>query len=352
MSKHDQSVLDYLQLRVLSCYQEALMLKQGKMPAPRMAILYPTYACNHRCIGCDYVDLNTTKRTMSEAEFKDIVDQLIDVGVKGIEFCGGGEPTLHPSLPKILDRLIESDIAFGILTNGTGLNEALRTRLVRHGSYCRVSIESASEKVFNSYKRPINTNAGFKAVVHNIKELVALRKKAGAKTHLQISIKYAIDKNNYHDVPAVIALAHRLQVDSVQYKLIRNVPSEIKDARLVKELQARIGRARARYPKLRVIADFSKSTLCGKCWISPIQLVIDPCGDVFICCYYRHRLKEHRLGNMLKHRLKDFWYSKEHWKKMAAIKRADCNKYDCRFHHYNDLMKHVVVDDIGQLSFV
>lgn len=346
------SVLDYLKLRVLSCYGEARMLKKGEMPAPRMAILYPTYLCNHRCIGCDYTELNKTKYSLSETEFINIIDQLINIGIKGIEFCGGGEPTLNSSLPKILDRIISSGISFGILTNGTNLTQELQEKLVKHGSYCRVSLEAASEKVFNAYKCPSNEKAGFNAVITNLENLVKLRNKHKGESNLQISMKYSIDSNNYKDVINAVALAAKVKVDSLQFKLIRNMPSELKNRRILTTLLERVESLRPKYPALVIVPDFDKTVLKISCWLSPLQLNIDPFGDVYICCYYRHRAKEHCLGNMFKTPLKDIWYSQEHWAKIKNIKKEDCNRYDCRFHGYNELMQKLVIDDIGQMSFV
>jgi len=346
------SVLHYLKLRVLSFYQEAQMLKEGRMPSPRMAILYPTYLCNHRCIGCDYTKFNKTKHSLTEKEFLRVVDQLVDIGIKGIEFCGGGEPTLHPALPKALDKIIYSGISFGFLTNGTNLTQALREKLVKYGSYCRISFESATEKLFNAYKRPLSRQAGFKTVLSNLKELVKLRNRHLNESKLQISMKYSIGSNNYKDVLDAVALAAKLKVDSLQFKLIRNMPSELTAKRMLAALQHKIEALKARYPGLAIIVDFNKSKLKVPCWLSPLQLVIDPFGDVYICCYYRHRAKGHCLGNMLKTPLRKIWYSQEHWQKIKNIKTSDCNKYDCRFHGYNELMHNLVVDDIGQLDFI
>jgi hypothetical protein len=44
--------------RILSYYKEACMIKQGIMPWPRMAIVYPVYGCNRNCTGCMYGDYN------------------------------------------------------------------------------------------------------------------------------------------------------------------------------------------------------------------------------------------------------------------------------------------------------
>ena len=41
-----------------------------------------------------------------------------------------------------------------------------------------------------------------------------------------------------------------------------------------------------------------------------------------------------------------------HWEKIDRIEVKDCNRYDCRFHHYNDLLHELVIEDTGQLCFI
>jgi radical SAM protein with 4Fe4S-binding SPASM domain len=346
-------VFDYLKLRVLSFYHEALMLKEGHMPAPRMAILYPTYACNHRCIGCDYSELNQRGKSLSPAEMDHVIDELLAIGIRSIEFCGGGEPTLHPTLPAVIDRLVEHGVAFGLLTNGTNLTDELIEQLVLHGSYCRVSVEAASRRIFDIYKQPSSGKTGFDAVIDGIAGLVAARNGSSAPHALQISYKYSVDMNNFEDVLPAVALADSLQVDSIQFKCIRNVPSEIRDDRLIARLQKEIADARLLHSRLPILENLGKSSLTKcRCWLSPLQLTVDPYGDVFICCYYRHRRERHRLGNLFERRLQEIWYSQEHWQKIKQIDVEECNRYDCRFHAYNELMHEFVVEDEGQFAFI
>jgi MoaA/NifB/PqqE/SkfB family radical SAM enzyme len=307
------------------------------MPPPRMAIVYPTYGCNHRCRGCDYAGLNRRNRAFTREQFRSVLDQLTALGVSGVEFCGGGEPTLHPDLPEMMERLARAGVAFGLLTNGTALGPALRRRLVRSGAYCRVSLESASEKMFNAYKRPASRSSGFSAVLDNVRALARLRDRE--RSALQLSLKYSVGAGNSGDLEAAAGLAAELRADSLQFKLLRNVPDEIKSAAALAALSARAEALRKKYPRLDISHGFAKSKLKGRCWVSPLQLTVDPLGDVYICCYYRHRAARHRLGNLLRQPLERIWYSPAHLKKLRGVRAADCNKYDCRFHAYNELLK-------------
>lgn len=349
VSEKKDNVLDYLKLRILAYYQEAVMLKNGVMPAPRMCIFYPTYACNCKCDGCDYSELNQSRRclTLQQAEY--IIYELKNLGVKSLEFCGGGEPTCYPYINQVVDKLIKNNISFGLLTNGTNITEELAEKMIKYGSYCRISVDSGTREGFKEYKH-VDL---FDRVMSNIKMLIEMRNK-NINSKLQISYKYTIGMSNYKDIDEAIMLADELGVDSIQFKLIRNTSDEIIDEKILQEIKSSISIRQNMYPFTftRILNNLEKSELKMKCWLSSLQLTIDAFGNVYICCYYRHRQNKHKLGNIFEKPLKEIWYSKEHWDKIVGIDIEDCNKYDCRFHYYNELMDNLVIKDTGQLNFI
>jgi Predicted Fe-S oxidoreductases len=97
-----------------------------------MAIIYPTYACNHKCPHCLYAGWNNGHHYPYE-EFKSLIGQLSDIGVKGIEFCGGGEPTLYPKFREIIEYAIKLNMDLGILTNGSTLKNTPNCLLITSG---------------------------------------------------------------------------------------------------------------------------------------------------------------------------------------------------------------------------
>ncbi len=82
----------------------AKMQKQGRKRYPTVLMLEPLYTCNLACIGCS-VERHTGKlkdRMSLETCFK-AVD---DCGAPIINLCGG-EPTLYPELPGLVQGLID-----------------------------------------------------------------------------------------------------------------------------------------------------------------------------------------------------------------------------------------------------
>lgn len=344
------NVFDLLQTRIISHYQAAEKILNGGMPSPRTAILYPTYICNQACPGCEYQDDNNNiNALMSKSQLFNSIDQLVSLGIKGLEFCGGGEPTLHPDFNEAILRLRKKNISIGLLTNGTKLNGKLAETIVKELSYVRISLDSSNEKIFNLVKRPKSDSAGFDMVISNIKQLVILREQYN--TGLTISVKYLISKENLSGIDKAVELAAGLGVDSIQFKSLRifsNAISEVQG----EAVERKIERLRKQYPSLAIIGGVKKLNVTMKCWMSPVQIMVDALGDVFICCYYRHRKNKHSFGNLFTKPLKDIWYSKEHKKAIDGIKIPECNVLDCRFANYNKIMQEMMVENKAQFDFI
>ncbi len=92
--------------------------------------------CNARCVFClapangDMVDGNTLVHR---------IDWLLSHGVRGFDFCGG-EPALHPELPRLLAHVHGRRKKAGITTNGIEMSDALLSALHTTKSRVKVSL--------------------------------------------------------------------------------------------------------------------------------------------------------------------------------------------------------------------
>lgn len=348
-AKNDD-VFKHLQSRILTHYPEARMILDKKMPPPRTAIVYPTYVCNQDCLWCEYSHENYNENTiMSNERLRQVIDELHDLGVQGVEFCGGGEPTLHPLLPELVRDMKNRGMSIGLLTNGTRLKGELASALVDCASYVRVGYDGATKETFEKVKRPKTSSAGYDAVCTNVRNMIALRAERGAG--VQISIKVVLDQNNYHEIDECVALAVDLGVDSVQFKAARLVDSELNEAQC-EEVNAALDAARERYPEMTVVGGTKKLNMTQKCWLTPLQVTIDTLGEVYLCCYYRHRKESHTIGNIFQNSLEEMWGAQGHWDAIDGIEPRECNNLDCRFVNYNAIMSELMIERDAQFEFI
>ncbi len=349
MTKKDE-VFDFLQNRILTHYPAAQMLLEGKMPAPRTAIVYPTYICNQNCLWCEYAADNKNIHTMmSDEQLRKMMTDLYELGVRGVEFCGGGEPTLHPALPALIHEMKAMGLSSGLLTNGTKLQDELAEAIVDCSSYVRIGFDGADEATFERLKRPKSKDAGYETVCQNVSNMVALRNERNTK--LLISMKIILTADNFTQVEDCVKLALQLGVDSIQFKAARLCDTEL-NAEQSASVEEQILAARESHPGMTVVGGTRKMNMTKQCWLTPIQIMIDTMGDAFLCCYYRQRKESHCFGNVFEKSLHDVWYGDRHWEAIRNIKPTECNLLDCRFVNYNRIMNTLLKEHDAQFEFI
>ncbi len=79
----------------------------------RLASVEITQRCNNHCHYCDQTRAD---RDMPVAQFVALLDELVAEDVESVAL-GGGEPTLHPALPVLLDAVRKRGLRAGLTTN-------------------------------------------------------------------------------------------------------------------------------------------------------------------------------------------------------------------------------------------
>ena len=80
------------------------------------------------------------------------------------------------------------------------------------------------------------------------------------------------------------------------------------------------------------------------------QVTVDARGDVYLCCYFRHRAERHAIGNVYDQAFRELWASDRHRAAIAGIDPGECSALDCRFIRYHDVVDTWMKDD--QFSFI
>ncbi|HEY7410713.1 MAG TPA: radical SAM protein [Vicinamibacteria bacterium] len=84
-------------------------------PLLSSAALYLTHRCNLRCVYCNSPFMKTPELTREQ--WLGVVDELAAVGCRRVAILGG-EPTLRPDLPDIVDRARGHGLSCALTSNG------------------------------------------------------------------------------------------------------------------------------------------------------------------------------------------------------------------------------------------
>jgi MoaA/NifB/PqqE/SkfB family radical SAM enzyme len=330
--------------KILSFYRDAQKLREGLMVAPRMVSLWLTTGCDLSCGYCWSHKQNREFRLANPESVRRLIDEIRQQGVEGLEFGGGGEPTLHPDCFDLACYAHDRGLRVGLLSNGYRFN----TSQLAAFDYVRIGLDAPNPELYRIIKggTPVRFRETL-ALIHN------LLRERGAAPRPRIGIKYLICQENYLHIPEMVRLAQDLGADrGADYCQFKPVHSSRSGLQYLQALQANES---IRNQQLECGSSFIYGTALRekkamRCWLSPIHTVITPAGSCLVCCFFDAPALV--VGNVFEQGFAAAWYSQRHWDVMAAIPEAECAGYDCRWHYYNREMAEILDEGKYDMAFI
>ena len=130
--------------------------KAGDPARPAHLHLVPSDACNQNCAYCAYRDPTYTssqkflpedgsrpRRMLPTAKVLEILDDCVALGIRAVQFTGGGEPTMHPEIGVMLAGCLDRGLEYAVVTNGTLVEHKGLVDLLARATWCRFSVDAA-----------------------------------------------------------------------------------------------------------------------------------------------------------------------------------------------------------------
>jgi radical SAM protein with 4Fe4S-binding SPASM domain len=335
--------------KILTMYPVAKKILEGEMVYPLMAVVYPSYVCNHNCQGCSYRELNRKENVFLDPKnFVKLLRSLRSLEVKSIELSGGGEPTSHPQFCELAEGAVKEGFDLALLTNGFLLSGRIADVVVDNFTYVRVSVDANDGGVYNQIHRPPEIY-GFQTILNNLEEVISKRNQRNSK--LTVGAKVLVCQTNMNFIESVTSLAKDIGCDYVQFEPMRNTEDSLFPEQIAR-VDDLIKTLQERYYPFSVCGGAKGSKTNMKCWLSPIHILVDPLGDVYPCSHYQYRRGSTRMGNLFRQPLEKIWFGSKHKEVIRDLKVEECNLYDCRWHYYNEIMWQVIMENKMHLNFL
>ena len=170
----------------------------GIMTAPEQVDISLTGKCNLECRYCFYNDSMEKASDLPAEKWQFFFEELGSVGVRRL-CLSGGEPFIRKDFFPLIDSIIENKMRYGILTNGTLINEETISEFAKGKRRLRldsiqVSIDGSKEEIHDMSRPP----KSFK------KALKALRL---LKQHdMPVIVRVTINRHNVDDLENIAAL--------------------------------------------------------------------------------------------------------------------------------------------------
>jgi radical SAM protein with 4Fe4S-binding SPASM domain len=294
---------------------DIISVRRERPKLPKFIQLEPTTRCNFNCVTCTRKKLNPSRlsRDLTLEDFKIVIKQI---SPREVKLQGMGEPFLNKNLHEILEEGRYKRISFTTITNGSLLHKYLD--LIPYFDSITVSIDSVDEYRF----KQIRIGDSLNRIISNL-ELVVQEIRLN-KWGTKIGINSVISHLNYDEIPKLIELAFRLNLDFISIVEVENwkTPLEkdydeerkfIEKAReKSREIRELIESVRGKYPNIKIyyLPSTKRKQTCTWSFTATF-ITVD--GFVTPCCI-RMDPEVINFGNIFEDDFKSIWYSDKYIK--------------------------------------
>jgi MoaA/NifB/PqqE/SkfB family radical SAM enzyme len=289
--------------------------------------------CSHKCQWCSWQKHRKDEGGfLSEEAFKSIAIDCMDMGVRGFEVCGGGEPLIHPNAHLFIKTLGELGNLL-LITNGSHLTK----EDAHYSKTIRVSLDAATAETH----KKLHESDDWNQVLENIR--------SSAET-TRVGLGFLIHPDNFEEIPLFAKLGKKLGCEFVHIRPCYTDYDEVRDLvgfdwfEWVKTKHSRLDwliaeAKKAETDDFKVYATFYKTQplkdwVFKRCYAPYLNPQITPSGAVWICCEQRGEPGAH-IGTIgVDGSLKDIWFSEKHRHLMNARPNDWCFA-KCKFRGYN-----------------
>jgi radical SAM protein with 4Fe4S-binding SPASM domain len=314
---------------------------------PSSASLELTQVCNLRCVMCDFGRHRyTNKGELSIGEWCTVIDGLIHLGVRWMNFIGAEPLVRKNDVLEMAEYLQRRGVHRQLNTNGTMINPDLAAHIVDRFETVIISLDAPRER-----HNQIRGQAwAFERAAEGIRLILDARRAQG-KTTPQMTIHTTLLNVNYDVVSDMIREAENLGADAISFQYVSETTQDSVrrtvldgqviasdrytvsegDSLLFNPEQARAFREQLQQaqhvshsiqimfgllPYLSDDALVSGKFPVNRCYFTRNKLAISPQGEVHICSHL-----DYSIGNVRQAPVEQLWGNEKHRRLTEQLSR-------------------------------
>lgn len=331
------------------------LLRTENQPYPVHVQIVLSDLCNHSCSFCAYRwDGYTTNelfhvltetgeknhnpnRMLPEEKVNEILRDCHLMGVKALQFTGGGEPTVHPQHKDIFDRAIRSGFECALVTNGTRWVPGIADTLSQF-TWVRFSLDAGTPETYSAVRHIGKEN--FHTLLEHVRMLSNAKHRD--RTELVIGVGFVVTKENWQEVGMAARLARDAGADNLRISAVFQPDGE-------KYFSDFFSRAREECSNVKLLYEtptFSVSNMFGdrvedlhvahpdyvKCGIQQFTTYIGADQNVYRCCNLAYNPRGF-IGSIRDQSFFELWNGTHKYKDFSTFDARECPR--CQFNQKN-----------------
>jgi MoaA/NifB/PqqE/SkfB family radical SAM enzyme len=360
----------YSALKALRYPERIAAIRRGEAVGPVHVQIILSDLCNQSCGFCAYRDPSYSssqlfyvredgKRGLRYAEHPErnynpnrmlptekvfeVLSDCAELGVKAVQFTGGGEPTVHPDFSRIADYAHGCGLKWSLVTNGVRLGQ--RPQLVeacQTASWVRVSIDASHPVTYGQIRRVPMTHFydAWRAVT-------ALAKLDGPV----VGTSFVVTPENHREVYAFAGLSYDSGAHNVRVGSRTTTDPDYYSAEVLAEAQDQCDQAVTMFDGgppfgryFRVYDRFSETREAPTYRTCGYQFFTTYVGGdqgLYRCCVYAYHPRG-RYGSIQGARFRDVWLAQARADAMRDFDARGCER--CSFNRINEPLAYALAE--------
>jgi len=327
---------------------------------PRALFIELTQGCNLRCAMCRDSVITTAQRSMPDALFETIADELFPTA-EMVDLRGWGESLILPNIVSRIKRVVSSGARLRVVTNLSFRRPQVLDALVEADAYVAVSLDAANQELLSQLRQ----GANLQLITANLDYLI---RSFGHSRNVEILT--TVQRPALAALPQLIAHVAACGVREVKFFSVN--AAETSDLGLEghkDEVDAaiRLSVARAQEVGVRLVAGTQMGSLPDN--LPTFPMCVHPWayafvafnGDVSFCDHLiGPDLRKYKVGNICESTFQDVWNGpawrairEEHLgpRRASSPRFAHCAWcYEKKYVDFEQLFEPKYVSEIIQLS--
>jgi MoaA/NifB/PqqE/SkfB family radical SAM enzyme len=251
--------------------------------SPRSIQIECTTRCNLKCTFCELSYWTEKPADLQFDSFKKMIDHLPKL--KRIDLTGIGESLMNRDFFKIVEFLKSRGLYITLNDNFTLMTERAARRIVElEVDHIFLSLDGATKQTYEQ----IRVGANFDKVISNTRRLLEIKRAMGKKSP-EVKINTVVCLTNYHELPAIVELAHDMGIGMVVFVNVITFESTagLDTLRVKREIESKFQQAlqRARQLGVLVKVELFDKLPAQQCDFPWKRNFVTYDGYVHPCCY-------------------------------------------------------------------
>ena len=331
-------------------------LREGHQIVPAQVQIILSDLCNQDCHFCAYRmsggfsteqfgegDNRNPNRKIPASKAREILDDCHSLGVKAIQFTGGGEPTVHPDHLRLFEYAQDLGLETSLVTNGVIFRQGWENILPRM-KWVRVSIDAGNA---DEYAKVRNVKPEFyEKALANVAALADEIKKQGTDCYLGVG--YVITRENWANAYEGVLRIRATGARNVRLSAMFSTQGAAYYEGIYDGIKAEIERVKGLATDEFAVVDLFGDRIADLvqhapdyefCGYQQFNMYIGGNLRVYRCCTTAYT-KHGEVGDLTNQRLASWFYSEAKKKAYVDFNARTC--HHCQFNRQNRVVNYLV----------